>query len=43
MSGAWIPVWILGAPFVAIIVLSMVTQGGSSALTSGDRGMRDPR
>jgi hypothetical protein len=44
MSGAWIPVWILGAPLVAIVVLSLATQGGSSAFTSyGDRGTRDPR
>jgi hypothetical protein len=43
MSGAWIPIWILGAPFVAMVVLSIATQGGTSASTHGDRGARDPR
>lgn len=40
MSGAWIPVWIIGAPFVAIVVPTFTTQGGSNASTYGDRGTR---
>jgi hypothetical protein len=37
MSGAWLPIWIIGAPFIAILVLSAVYKGGSSASTNVDR------
>jgi hypothetical protein len=38
MSGAWLPIWIIGAPFIGILVLSAIFKGGSSASTSVDRG-----
>ena len=33
---AWIPIWILGAPFVAVLVLSALFKGGSSAAARMD-------
>ncbi len=37
MTSALVPIWILGAPFIAIMVLSSIFSGGSSALSSSDR------
>ena len=28
---AWIPIWILGAPFVGFLILNAVFKGGTSA------------
>ncbi len=37
MSGVWLPIWIIGAPFIGILVLSALFKGGSSASTAVDR------
>jgi hypothetical protein len=31
MSAAWIPVWIIGGPFLGLLFLSAIFQGGTSA------------
>jgi len=36
-SGAWIPLWILGAPVIGFLLLSTLFKGGSSASSSVDR------
>lgn len=33
MSGAFLPMWILGAPFIGILILSAIFKGGTSAST----------
>ena len=41
MSGAWLPVWILGAPFIGVLVLSSI-QRGSSASNAVERPISRP-
>jgi hypothetical protein len=31
MTGAWIPVWIIGGPFIGLLFLSAIFKGGTSA------------
>jgi len=31
MSGAFIPVWIIGGPFIGLLILSLMYRGGSSS------------
>jgi hypothetical protein len=33
---AWIPIWILGAPFAALLILSAMFKGGTSAASRMD-------
>jgi hypothetical protein len=40
---AWIPVWIIGAPFAAILILSAVFKGGTSAATQSSVNTVYPR
>jgi hypothetical protein len=37
MGGAFIPVWIIGAPVIAILILSFSFEGPSSMSGSGKR------
>lgn len=43
MSGAWLPVWIIGGPFIGILILSAIFKGGSSASSNVDRSYIAPR
>jgi len=37
MNGAWLPLWIIGGPFVGLLVLSVIYNGGTSASSAVDR------
>jgi hypothetical protein len=41
MTDAWIPVWILGGPFVGLLFLSALYKGGTSAASSREPSRRD--
>jgi len=40
MSDAFIPIWILGAPIVGLLILSVTFKGGTSAATSAESRAR---
>lgn len=37
MNGAWLPLWIIGGPFLGLLFLSSIYKGGRSASSSVDR------
>ena len=41
MSGALLPVWIIGGPFLGLLFLSLMYRGGSSTGTSMDLSLHD--
>lgn len=43
MTSALVPMWILGAPLIAIIVLSAIFAAGSSAMTHERDDLRGGR
>ena len=43
MAGTLLPVWILGGPFLGIIILSAIYKGGTSASSNVDRGLVYPQ